>query len=120
MSLRGATVSLLRLTEEDGDVMVVTLLFPAVMSSSTSVPLVEVLDKEALSLAHFPGACPIIVANNRHGCKKGLFSTLPELSAKNEGGPMKFVTCFSRKGLLLSFYLSRPKRQRGGERRHTV
>jgi hypothetical protein len=51
-------VSSLRLTDEDEDVMVVTLLSSAVLSRSTSVPLVEALDKEALSLAIFPGACP--------------------------------------------------------------
>lgn len=40
--------------------MVVTLLSSAVLSRSTSVPLVEVLDKEALSLAIFPELVPII------------------------------------------------------------
>jgi hypothetical protein len=53
-------VSSLRLTDEDEDVMVVTLLSTAVLSRSTSVPLVEVLDKEALSLAIFPELVPII------------------------------------------------------------
>lgn len=53
-------MSSLRLTDEDEDVMVVTLLPSAVLSRSTSVPLVEVLDKEALSLAIFPELVPII------------------------------------------------------------
>ena len=53
-------MSLLRLADEDVDVMIVTLLFSAVLSGSTSVPLVEVLDKGALSLAIFPELVPII------------------------------------------------------------
>ena len=113
-------MSSLRLTDEDEDVMVVTLLLSAVLSRSTSVPLVEVLDKEALSLAIFPELVPIIRGKQSSWVQKGSFSSLAELSAKNEDGPMKFATRFGRKELLLNFYLSRPKKQRGGERRHTV
>ena len=113
-------MSSLRLTDEDEDVMVVTLLSSAVLSRSTSVPLVEVLDKEALSLAIFPELVPIIRGKQSSWVQKGSFSSLAELSAKNEDGPMKFATRFSRKELLLDFYLSRPKKQRGGERRHVV
>src|ERR1700722_7767259 len=100
--------------------MVVTLLSSAVLSRSTSVPLVEVLDKEALSLAIFPELVPIIRGKQSSWVQKGPFQPLLELSAKSEDCPMKFATCFSRKELLLSFYLSRPKRQRGGKRRHMV
>jgi hypothetical protein len=100
--------------------MVVTLLLSAVLSRSTSVPLVEVLDKEALSLAISPGACPHHTWQAIVMGAKRVLSTLVELSAKNEGGPMKFATRFSRKELLLNFSLSRPKKQRGGKRRHMV
>jgi hypothetical protein len=100
--------------------MVVTLLLPAVSSWSTSVPLVEVLDKEALSLAIFPELVPIIRGKQSSWVQNGSFSTLVELSAKNEDGPMKFATHFSCKELLLNFYVSRPKNQRGGKRRHMV
>src|SRR3954453_5645667 len=82
MGLRGATVSLLRLTEEDVDVMVVTLLFPVVLSNPTSVPLVDVLDREALPLAISPKLVPIIVANNRHRCKKCLFQPYQNFQPK--------------------------------------
>jgi len=84
-------VSSLRLTDEDEDVMVVTLLLSAVLSRSTSVPLVEVLDKEALSLAIFPELVPIIRGKQSSWVQKGSFSSLAELSAKNEDGPMKFA-----------------------------
>ena len=112
-------MSSLRLTDEDEDVMVVTVLF-AILSRSTSVPLVEVLDKEALSLAIFPELVPIIRGKQSSWVQNASFSTLAELSAKNEDGPMKFATRFSCKELLLNFSLSRPKKQRGGERRHIV
>ena len=100
--------------------MVVTLLLSAILSRSTSVPLVEVLDKEALSLAIFPELVPIIRGKQSSWVQNASFSTLAELSAKNEDGPMKFATRFSCKELLLNFSLSRPKKQRGGERRHIV
>jgi hypothetical protein len=113
-------VSSFWLTYEDVGVMVVTLLSSAVLSRSTSVPLVEVLDKEALSLAIFPELVPIIRGKQSSWVQNGSFSTLVELSAKNEDGPMKFATHFSCKELLLNFYVSRPKNQRGGKRRHMV
>jgi hypothetical protein len=66
-------VSSLRLTDEGVDVMVVTLLFPPVLSRSTSVPLVEVLDKEAPSLAIFPELVPIIRGKQSSWVQKVLF-----------------------------------------------
>ena len=113
-------MSSLRLTDEDEDVMVVTLLLSAVVSRSTSVPLVEVLDKEALSLAIFPELVPIIRGKQSSWVQNASFSTLAELSVKNEDSSMKFATRFSRRELLSTFYLSRPKKQRGGVIRHIV
>ena len=84
-------MSLLRLADEDVDVMIVTLLFSAVLSGSTSVPLVEVLDKGALSLAIFPELVPIIRGKQSSWVQKGPFQPLLELSAKSEDCPMKFA-----------------------------
>ena len=66
-------MSLLRLTDEDEDVMIVTLLFSAVLSGSTSVPLVEVLDKGALSLAISPELVPIIRGKQSSWVQKAPF-----------------------------------------------
>jgi hypothetical protein len=113
-------VSLLRLTDEDVDVMVVRLLFSAVLSGSTSLPLVEVLDKGALSLAISPELVPIVRGNQSSWVQKAPFQPFLELLAKSEDCPLKFAICIGRKELPLSFLLSRPKRQRGGKRRHMV
>jgi hypothetical protein len=64
-------VSLLRLADEDVDVMVIALLSSAVLSGSTSVPLVEVLDKGALSLAIFPELVLIIRGKQSSWVQKG-------------------------------------------------
>ena len=54
MALSGAGVSLPGLLDTELNVIVVRLLFSACLSRSKSVVLVEVLDKDAISLAHFP------------------------------------------------------------------
>jgi hypothetical protein len=64
-------VSLLKLVEEELDVMAVRLLFCTVLSRSVSVPLVEVLDKGAMSLARSLPASH--VASNRHGAERTFF-----------------------------------------------
>jgi hypothetical protein len=58
VAFKGEGVSLLRLVDEELDVMPVRLLLCTVLSRSVSVPLVEVLDKGAMSLALSAGACP--------------------------------------------------------------
>ena len=58
MAFREPGTSLLGLLDNEPDVIAVRLLFSKVLSRSTSVPLVEVLDKEAMSHTRSPGACP--------------------------------------------------------------
>lgn len=81
-------MSLLRLTDEDVDVMVVRLLYSAVLSGSTSAPLVEVLDKGALALAISPELVPIIRGNQSSWVQKAPFQSFLELLAKSEDCPI--------------------------------